>query len=351
MSGPTSDDLPGEGAGASTGVGAGDGASAGGGRSRDLPGLLAKARGLDLRLDLTPKSSRSNAMTPEAVSPEPVSPDMGAPTPPARPRRPPRMVLLWLLSSPMLLGALIALAAGRVPGFLGDAAGWGLIATAIILTRKGCADLDAGRERRFSRRFRLPLKNLAAVALGLGTAVTAIFGIGHPPAIGLAFGAVAMLGYHFAYGLEPMLVGPRLPAADKETRAVAEALAEAEGRLINIERAAAAIGNPELRLRLRRIAAQGRAMLEQIAERPADLRRARRFLTVFLEGAEQVSDGYVRTHRHADTPALEQNFRNVLVSIEDQFILQRDRLRQADVLDLDVQIEVLKKQLEQEGIR
>jgi hypothetical protein len=29
---------------------------------------------------------------------------------------------------------------------------------------------------------------------------------------------------------------------------------------------------------------------------------------------------------------------------------QRERLREADILDLDVQIEVLKKQLEQEGI-
>ncbi|MFY9973713.1 MAG: 5-bromo-4-chloroindolyl phosphate hydrolysis family protein, partial [Chromatiaceae bacterium] len=128
-------------------------------------------------------------------------------------------------------------------------------------------------------------------------------------------------------------------------------LAEAEGRLITIERASTAIGNPELSQRLARIAAQGRGMLEQIAERPSDLRRARRFLTVFLEGAEQVSDGYVRTHHHADSPELEQNFRNVLVSIEDQLIRQRERLRQRDVLDLDVQIEVLKKQLEQEGIR
>jgi hypothetical protein len=104
-------------------------------------------------------------------------------------------------------------------------------------------------------------------------------------------------------------------------------------------------------MRLTRIAGQGRGMLEQIAARPSDLRRARRFLTVFLEGTEQVSDGYVRTHHHADSPELEQSFRNVLVNIEDQFIRQRERLRQADVLDLDVQIEVLKKQLEQEGIR
>jgi len=272
-------------------------------------------------------------------------------TPAPAPTRPPRMVLLWVLSAPLVLAAMGSLAAGQLAGFLGDALGWGLIAGAALLTRQGLADQGAGRERRFSRVWRLPLKNLAAAALGLGTCVAAVGGAGHPLAIGIAFGAVAVLGYHLVYGLEPMRAGGRLAAGDKEARAVAEALAEAEGRLINIEHAAAAIGNPELSQRLKRIAGQGRGMLEQIAERPSDLRRARRFLTVFLEGTEQVSDGYVRTHHHAASPELEQNFRNVLVNIEDQFIRQRERLRQADVLDLDVQIEVLKKQLEQEGIR
>jgi len=269
----------------------------------------------------------------------------------ATPARPPRMVLLWILSAPLPLAAVRALATNHFGTFLGDALGWGLIAAAAVLTRQGVLDQGAGRERRFSRGWRLPLKNLAAAALGIGTTLAAVLGAGHGLPVGIAFGAIAVLGYHLVYGLEPLRTGARLPAADKESRAVAEALAEAEGRLINIERAARAIGNPELSQRLTRIAGQGRGMLEQIAERPSDLRRARRFLTVFLEGAEQVSDGYVRSHHHADSPELEQNFRNVLVSIEDQLIRQRERLRQRDVLDLDVQIEVLKKQLEQEGIR
>lgn len=264
--------------------------------------------------------------------------------------RPLRTWPLWVLSAPLALGAVNALAMGHFAGFLGDALGWGLIAGAVVLTRRRLPDQGAGHPRRFSRGWRLPPGNLAAAALGLGTAVAAIGGAGHGFGVGIAFGALAVLGYHLVYGLEPLRVGERLPAGDKEARAVADALAEAESRLINIERAAAAIGNPELRQRLTRIAGQGRGMLEQIAERPSDLRRARRFLTVFLEGAEQVSDGYVRTHHHAESAELEQSFRNVLESIEDQFIRQRERLRQADVLDLDVQIEVLKKQLEQEGM-
>lgn len=331
-------------------------------KPRDLNALLARARDQGLRLDNLPDLPRG----PDA-DPAPPRPLVPTPAP-----RPPATWPLWVLSAPLLIGALTSLTIGGFAGFLsglgggeffgtlaqkahlgglGDALGWGLVAAAAMLTRQSGRTAEQGRERRFSRHWRLPLRTLAGLALGLGTGVTAVLGIGYSLPVGLAFGAVALFGYHLTYGLQMPRSGARLSAADKEGRAVSAALAEAESRLINIERAAASLGNPELRQRLTRIAGQGRGMLEQIAARPSDLRRARRFLTVFLEGAEQVSDGYARTHRQADSPALEQSFRNVLVNIEDQFILQRERLREADVLDLDVQIEVLKKQLEQEGIR
>lgn len=268
--------------------------------------------------------------------------------------RPMRALMLWLFSLPLLLSAVSSLAAGRFDGFVGDAAAWSLIALAAVLTRRSSRTADAmpaRRFRRYGRRWRFPLRNLAAALLGVGTGVAAVFGVGHMLAVGLGFGAVAVLGYHFAYGLEPMLVTDTPVPADKESRAVLDALAEAEDRLISIEAAASSIANHELSERLGRIAELGRGILVQIAERPSDLRRARRFLTVFLEGAEQVSNGYARTHQHADSAELEQNFRAVLVTIENQFSRQRERLREADVLDLDVQIEVLKKQLEQEGVR
>ncbi len=266
--------------------------------------------------------------------------------------------LLWILSTPLLFAAINALILARLDRFLGDATAWVLVALAALLTRRAAwqpaAATGAAARRRFSprgRSWQFPPRNLAAVLLAAGTWVAAIFGVGYSLAVGLGFAAVAVLGYHLLYGLEPLRVGEPLSAQDQESRVVIEALAEAEDRLIAIERAAEAIGNRELSQRLARIADLGRAILAQIAERPSDLRRARRFLTVFLEGAEQVSDGYARTHRHAESAELEQHFRTVLITIEEQFQRQRQRLREADILDLDVQIEVLKKQLEQEGVR
>jgi 5-bromo-4-chloroindolyl phosphate hydrolysis protein len=317
-------------------------------RERDLGSLLGKVADLDLRLDL-PAVRRTST---EAAPVRRDAPRRAAVTTGAARRRRVGVFGLWFLSAPLLPAAVFALAAGSLEGFLGDALGWGLIALGAVLTRRsGETDAEGPLVRRFSRRFRLPLKNLGGIAVAAGVATAAVLGVGHSLPIGIAFGGLAALAFHFIYRFEPLLEGERLSADDRESRQVAEALAEAEERLITIEGAARAIGNPELEARLARIAAEGRGILAQIAERPSDLRRARRFLTVFLEGAEQVTDGYVRTHRHSDHPELTQNFRSVLVTIEEQFRRQRERLQRADVLDLDVQIEVLKKQLEQEGIR
>ena len=47
---------------------------------------------------------------------------------------------------------------------------------------------------------------------------------------------------------------------------------------------------------------------------------------------------------------LEQNFRNLLDSIETVFKEQKDKLLEEDLFDLDVQMEVLATQLKHEGV-
>lgn len=261
------------------------------------------------------------------------------------------MLALWMGASPLIPAAFVSLIAGRVGAFAAEAAAFVLYGLAATLARRAYLQPAPPTRRRFSRRLRLAKLNTAGLLTGIATALVAVLGAGYSLPIAVAFALVALSGFYLAYGVEPWLHGRALDTSDPESKLVAEALAEAEGRLIQIEQAATALGNPELRTRLARIATLGRDILAQIAARPSDLRRARRFLTVFLEGAEQVSNGYVRTHSYADSAELEHRFRRVLVTIEDQFDRQRTRLTQAEVLDLDVQIEVLQKQLEHEGIR
>ena len=261
-----------------------------------------------------------------------------------------RGLLLYVLPLPLLLGAVIGLGAGHLDAFLGDGSGFALLMAGAWLNRRGIRAARAEQRVRFVRLQRWPLKTLAGALTALGAGVAAYFAAGHGLPISLAFAGVAGLGFHLAYGFEPLARPQPFDIGDERARQVAEALGEAEARLLEVERSAAAMTNPELKARVRRISAQGRDILNQIAERPTDLFRARKFLNVYLEGVQQVAEGYARAHRKADSRELEQSFRNVLITVEEVFDEQRQKLIKTDLMDLDVQIEVLKKQLEREGI-
>jgi len=257
---------------------------------------------------------------------------------------------LFLFPLPLLLASILALGAGRFGAVLANGSAFALFMLGAWLTRRGILQGRDGPPARYGPRFRISRKNLGAGVVAAATVVAAYFAAGHGLPNSVVFGFVALLATHLLYGLDPLLA-PRIPLGrEVEDERVRKALADAEQRIIGIERSARAIGNPELRKRLARIAAQGREILAMVERRPRDLRRARKFLTVYLEGAQKVSAGYAQTHTRADSSDLEQNFRTVLVTIERVFDEQQERLLETDVMDLDVQIEVLTKQLKNEGI-
>ncbi|MFB1487307.1 MULTISPECIES: 5-bromo-4-chloroindolyl phosphate hydrolysis family protein [unclassified Thiocapsa] len=272
-------------------------------------------------------------------------------TMPARGKPRAKGTLLFLLPIPLLIGALIGLGAGQLDVVLVDGGIFALFMAAADLTRRGLRAEYAQQILRFSRLQRIPLKTIGGLLTGAATGLAAWLAVGQGPALSLVYATVAMIGFHLIYGLEPLGRARPFATDDERTRKVAAALDEAERKLIDLDRAAKTIANPELKIRLQRIGSQGRSILNQIADRPTDLFRARKFLSVYLDGVQQVADGYARTHRLADSRELEQNFRNVLVTVEQVFDEQHQRLLKTDVMDLDIQIEVLKKQLEREGIQ
>ena len=73
---------------------------------------------------------------------------------------------------------------------------------------------------------------------------------------------------------------------------------------------------------------------------------------MYLDGSQQVTEGYARMHASGDgdTEQLEDNFRRVLTTIETVIAEQQQKLKENNVSELDVQIEVLQMQLEKEGV-
>ena len=259
-------------------------------------------------------------------------------------------LLMFLLPLPVLFAAIGSLARGNIGGLFDNAVCYGLFLGGALLLRRGLRT-EAEYDRRRVARAPWPFKTLGGGVIALATGLTAWSGANHHPAIAVAFALAALLGCYLTYGFDPRGAKRFTDSEGLDTTdRVLEALAQAERSIAAIERATRDIGNAELNGRLRRIAAQARQILTMLEEDPRDLRRARKFLNVYLDGAKQVTEGYAKTHGRVAAPELEDNFRRVLTTIEEVFAEQRQKLLETDVTDLDVKIEVLNTQLKREGV-
>jgi len=164
------------------------------------------------------------------------------------------------------------------------------------------------------------------------------------------FAGVTLLGCYLYYDFDASARRDDVPLVGITTEELIDLLDEAEDRIEAIEVAGKSIKNVEFKDRLRRITQEARKITAAIEEDPTDARRARKFLKVYLDGAQQVTEGYARMHATGDTEQLEDNFRRVLTTIETVIAEQQQKLKENNVSELDVQIEVLQMQLEKEGV-
>jgi hypothetical protein len=191
---------------------------------------------------------------------------------------------------------------------------------------------------------------LGALALSAGVGILACGCSAPPPIVAAGFAVGAFGGFAHRNGLEPPRAKPAPASADGySTSEVEQAIDEAEAAIARIEAARAELGAGELGQRLDRIIDLARLTVARVDADPRHLRRARRFLRVYLDGTQQVCDGWARTHGRRPAE-LDERFRRVLVTIEDVFAAQREKLLADEVEDLDVQVEVLAHQLRREGV-
>ncbi|MEM7707855.1 MAG: 5-bromo-4-chloroindolyl phosphate hydrolysis family protein [Pseudomonadota bacterium] len=264
-----------------------------------------------------------------------------APLPP----RTPQALMLFVLPLPLLAVVLAAVVSGDLLRLASSAGCLAIFMTAAVLMRKGMLEEMAFAQRRHVIKAPAPLKLLSSLLVGGATTLSALTLSANGLFDAVAFGLGALSGSLLLYGLDP-----RPSRSAQLDAAGAQVLALAEQKILAIEQANSEIQCAELTQRLDRITDKARGVLDVLEKQPAQLGSARRFLSNYLEGAERVARGFARTHPQAGDQALEEKFRSVLETIEGAFDQQRERLLEDEMMDLDVQIEVLKTQIEREGV-
>lgn len=262
-----------------------------------------------------------------------------------------RALLLYLLPLPVLFASLYGILYGNLRIAVFAAAGFALAMGGAQLVRKGLTiEAEALRRKIVRRRSTVPYKMLGYAVAGVAMVVVSWMVVRQPLVISVLAGAAAALGGFLVYGGDPSRALPDAPAIGVTSEEVIEILNEADGKIARIEAAADRIRNRELKQRLHGIVGGIREITAIVEDDPRDLRRARKFLKVYLDGAQRVTEGYAATHPDNQNNALEQNFRSVLDTMETVIGEQKERLLENNLTELDVQIEVLQTQLEREGV-
>jgi len=266
--------------------------------------------------------------------------------------RPPQLggMLLGLIAVMLLPTAIFALFSGNLWLLFKAGLGFLILLQSAWLTRRGIQQ-EKEYKRRFLAASPLPLKTMAMLLTGLAAfLISSGLSDRYNLFVSLTFAALAALGYYLYYGLDPRGEKTGNKLGGYSTEELVEIIQEAEQKLNVIEAQGRKLTTRVLAERLDSIVTEAREVISILEKNPKDLRRARKFLNVYLDGARQVTEGYANMHSQADSEILDNNFRDVLITIEETFKEQKRKLLSHEMLDLDIQIEVLKKQMEEEGI-
>jgi len=259
-------------------------------------------------------------------------------------------LLLYVLPFLAIPATIKAFITGNLAGIIINASGYALFLFAASLLRRGLIAETTYQEKRVTRAPKWPLKTGAAIVVALTTFLLAWLGAQHTFWVAIAFGLGALLGMYLSYGFDPHTEKTVTGYHGYSTEEITKTINEAESVILSIENANHRIRNAEFNNRIDRICDTARNILIELEANPSAIRRARKFLLVYLDGASKVTTGYASTHQQVASSELEQNFRNLLDSIETVFNEQKDKLLEEDLFDLDVQMEVLATQLKHEGV-
>ncbi|MCP5086511.1 MAG: hypothetical protein GY952_06900 [Rhodobacteraceae bacterium] len=262
-----------------------------------------------------------------------------------------RAGFLFVAPLPLLFSGIGELMAGNSLAMVIEFGALALLLLAAWLLRDGLAAETAYNDRKVARPPTIPRKSFASGLTGLGVALAAWGGVGLGLIPALVYGGLATAAHLVSFGFDPMRKKGMEGVSEFETERVAKAVEKAEALLKQTMQAANRIGDRKLEGRVETFASSVRDVFRAVEEDPRDLTGARKFLSVYLRGARDATVKFADIHSRNKDAAARRDYEALLADLETSFNSQRDKMLLDDRSDLDVEIEVLRDRLKQEGLR
>ncbi len=252
--------------------------------------------------------------------------------------------LLYLFLIPLFVSTVVALLGEHYGHFVEIGIGFALLLATATLTTKGIAQETVYHETIITRAPKIPYKTMAMVLLGV-TVIYLAYVAGSKPLLPALFvGLLGAAGYGLYYGLDPR--HDKLPdMGDISPDLVLQTLKEARDTLAEAEANTAQITDRILQDKIENAIERAHLILTTIQHDPKDLRVARKFLVVFVDGIADVTRRYNAVDAEEIDPQMQQRLHDLIDDVQNRFDQELARLKANNLFDLDVTIDALKAQV------
>jgi len=255
-----------------------------------------------------------------------------------------RVNFLYLFLAPLFLAIILALLARNIPAFILNSIAFALFFVTAKLNSIGLENEHAYHTTLLTKAPKIPFKLLSGIMLGIATLYTASFAGGEPLKIGLFLSLISVVGYFMYYGFDPK--ADKLEnLGDISAEFVIQTLQESRAKLSSIESDLTMIQDFNLRKKLQTAVEKAHEILANIEEDPKDLRVARKFIIVYIDGIKKVTQSYTELQEEEIGEETKTKLTHLLEDVEKRFDKEIDRLKRNNQFDLDVHIDVLQKQI------
>ena len=252
--------------------------------------------------------------------------------------------LLYLFLFPLFLSVVIALFRMDLDAFALNGIAFLLFFAVLWLSKKGFAQEINYRHARFARAPRIRYKFFAALLLALSTFYAAFVAGTASLFESLFWAGLSIPGYWLYYGFDPT-VEKLEDFGDISADLVFETLREAHEKIDRIEENMEKIRDGEVHQRVEQALRQAQIVLDAIADDPGDIRSARKFLIVYIDGVAKVTSSYTAMDEQEIDRESRSRLLELMRDVERRFQKELKRLKANNQFDLDVQIDVLKEQI------
>jgi len=252
--------------------------------------------------------------------------------------------LLYLFLIPLFISVLLALLQTNIMAFIWNSIAFGLFFMVLKLSQKGFIQEKEYALATLTKAPKTPYKTMSALLLGIATFFTAWIAGGEPFMTSLFLGIISTLGYYLYYGFDPK--EDKLEnLGDISAEFVLETIEEAKGKLENISNDMAKMQDKVLLEKLEVSMKKAEHILKVIQEDPKDIRVARKFLIVYIDGIANVVDAYATLDEKDIDEGRKETLYALVDDLEAKFDSELERLKNNNLFDLDVHIDVLKEQI------